>query len=121
MSAKIVLTDEDYANIEDWAAYCTQQQISDQLNISRSTLNNLFDSDTKALRHYKKGKAKGAKMVGSSLFKKAIKGDMTAAIFYLKTQCGWKEPKEEDKKDININLSTYEMPDNGRVKVKNDK
>lgn len=115
MSAKIVLTDEDYANIEKWAAYCTQEQICDQLSFTRQTLQNIFKDDEKALLHYKRGKSEGAKMVGSSLFKKAVKGDTTAAIFYAKTQMGWKEPKDEGEKPINVHV-TCDIPDNGRVK-----
>lgn len=34
--------------------------------------------------------------VGQSLYNKAMNGDTTAAIFYAKTQMGWKEPKAED-------------------------
>ena len=34
--------------------------------------------------------------VGKTLFAKAISGDVTACIFILKTQGGWKEPKTVD-------------------------
>lgn len=115
MTAKIILNDEDYENIEKWAAYCTQEQICDQLSFDRRTLQNIFDRDEKALSHYKKGKAEGARMVGSSLFKKAIGDDTTAAIFYAKTQMGWKEAKDENEKALNVNV-TCDIPDNTRIK-----
>lgn len=41
------------------------------------------------------GKAKIDSLVVSKLVEAAIKGDITAAIFYLKTRMGWREtPKE---------------------------
>ena len=83
--------------------------------LNRRTLQNLFDRDEKALSHYKKGKAEGAKMVGSVLHKKAMAGETTEMLFYLKTQCGWKEPKEEESKSLNVHV-TCDIPDNGRVK-----
>jgi len=35
--------------------------------------------------------------MGRALFKRGVAGDTAAAIFYIKTQGGWKEPKDEVK------------------------
>lgn len=39
------------------------------------------------------GKAKANSKVGMTLFQKAVDGDTTAAIWWSKTQMGWKEAK----------------------------
>jgi hypothetical protein len=40
-----------------------------------------------------KGKAKASTKVGMTLFQKVMDGDTTAAIWWSKTQMGWKETK----------------------------
>lgn len=53
-----------------------------------------IDEDTLA-KHFKKelrqGKAKSNIKVGQTLFQKAVNGDTSAAIWWSKTQMGWKE------------------------------
>lgn len=53
-----------------------------------------IDSDT-LKKHFKKelsqGKAKANAKVGQTLFQKATSGDTTAAIWWSKTQMGWKD------------------------------
>ena len=47
------------------------------------------DEDIDAI--YKKGRSAGLAKMASSLFQNGIKGNVTAQIFYLKTQGGWRE------------------------------
>jgi len=51
---------------------------------------------------YKKGKAKAIGSVSKGLLQKAIAGDNAAAIFYLKTQAGWKETQhiQQESKEV---------------------
>jgi hypothetical protein len=53
-----------------------------------------IDSDT-LKKHIKKelmqGKARAKAEMGKTIFQKGISGDMTAAIWYSKTQMGWKD------------------------------
>ena len=53
-----------------------------------------IDDDTLS-KHFKKelvqGKAKANSKVGQTLFQKAVAGDTSAAIWWSKTQMGWKE------------------------------
>lgn len=56
-------------------------------------------SDDKTLReHYelelKRGKAKANAKISGTLFNEASKGNMTAAIFWMKSQGGWREKQE---------------------------
>ena len=55
------------------------------------------------MKHYRKeidhSKQEANARVGGHLYNKCINGDTTAMIFWLKTQCGWREQKEELKVD----------------------
>jgi hypothetical protein len=60
-----------------------------------------IDSDT-LKKHFKKelaqGKAKANAKVGQTLYQKATSGDTTAAIWWSKTQMGWRE-------SVNVNTT----------------
>lgn len=60
----------------------------------------LYISEPTLIKHYQAdmAQARGSAhmQVGKSLFQKAITGDTTAAIFYAKTQMGWKESKGQE-------------------------
>ena len=90
------LTDKQAAQVEALAAYLSKQQIADYLGVSRVTFDAILERDEVVSLHYKKGKAKAIANVAQGLVKKAIDGNMTAAIFYLKTQAGWKETQVVD-------------------------
>lgn len=66
------------------------------LPISEPTLRSAFRDDLAA------GKSRANALVAQSLFKKATgegKGAVAAAIFWLKTQARWKEPRADDQDD----------------------
>lgn len=56
-------------------------------------------SDNTLMKHFRKeldqGRAKAQAQVGKSLFQNCISGNVTAQIFYAKTQMGWKEPPQQ--------------------------
>lgn len=58
-----------------------------------------IDSDT-LKKHFKnellQGKAKANAKVGQTLFQKATSGDTTAAIWWSKTQMGWKDTQTHE-------------------------
>lgn len=75
--------------------------IAEHLNISEPTLFKHYKQHMASAKVY----AHGA--VGKSLFEKAVAGDTTSAIWYSKTQMGWKEAKNDDDdkdKDESSNL-----------------
>ncbi len=90
------LSDKQAAQVEALAAYLSKQQIADYLGVSRVTFDAILERDDNVSLHYKKGKAKAIANVAQGLVKQAIEGNMTAAIFYLKTQAGWKETNTVD-------------------------
>ena len=64
----------------------TQEQVARLIGKSVDTL----AAQPVAKAAFEEGKAQTIAKVAGSLVQKALKGDMTAAIFYLKTQAGWK-------------------------------
>lgn len=91
MSEKVELTDEERKLIEEYSSELNQTQIADLLDISDKTLRAIFKRDRAARSAYKRGKAKATRDVAKSLITEAKQGNISAAIFYLKTQAGWKE------------------------------
>lgn len=88
---RIELSDADLDLIEEHAGEMTADQLADLLGISRTTLfNRINDTDEVSVR-YKRGRAERIKKIASRLTTRALAGDITAMIFYLKTQAGWKE------------------------------
>lgn len=81
-------TDEELAKIKLYAGLgSTQEQIAAMIGKSVDTLKK-HESVCKALDE---GKAETIAKVAGSLVRKALNGDTASAIFYLKTQAGWKE------------------------------
>lgn len=87
----ITLTDDQVREVETLAALLNQDQIADYFGISRRTFSAICNRDEEVLSRYKRGKAKAIAHVANGLLQKARAGDTTSAIFYLKTQAGWRE------------------------------
>ena len=98
MSKKITMDEAQIAQVEALSAYLSIEQIANYFGFSEDTFYELKKRDPRVLRAYKKGKAKAIGIVASKLMKLIDQGDVTAAIFYLKTQGGW----STDSKGTNI-------------------
>ena len=86
---------ENMAKLEALAGYgLTTDQIAPIFKISRTTFFELMDRRPAVREAWETGKSKGLSMVAQTLHKRAVDGDMTAAIFYLKTQGGWRDKSE---------------------------
>ncbi len=108
------LTKEQAQEVETLAAILTQQQIADYFGINRDTFIEIMKRDTRVSRHYKKGKAKAIGMVAKGLLTRAREGCTTSAIFYLKTQAGWRETQKIDIDGPADGLVKVYLPDNAR-------
>lgn len=86
-----VLTEDEKAHVEALASVLTSEQIADYLGIARQTFYDIMERDPSVSVRYKKGRAKAVGNIAQNLIKKAQAGNMTAMIFYLKTQAGWSE------------------------------
>ena len=91
-----VITDEQLEQIEKLASVLSKHQIADYLGVGRTTFYDIEKRQPKVSEHYNRGKSKAIGSVVQGLLQKAQSGDTQSAIFYLKTQAGWKE-----KQDIN--------------------
>lgn len=65
----------------------------------------MIDRDPDIALRYKKGKAAAIGAVAQGLLQKARSGDTTSAIFYLKTQAGWRETDAQSSYDAAPSLS----------------
>jgi hypothetical protein len=88
MTAEFKPTDEEYKLVESMTAVGIPQ--ADVALVLRDGI------DVKTLRkHFRReldtAKIKANAKIGGTLFSKAIGGDTTSAIFWAKTQMGWKE------------------------------
>jgi len=90
------LDDDQRAQVEALAAYLSQDQMADYFGITRPTFAAMIERDADISLRYKKGKAKAIGTVAQGLLQKARSGDTTSAIFYLKTQAGWRETQQID-------------------------
>ena len=88
---QITLTEDQIREVETLAGMGTTEEIAQYFGISRATFYNMMDRNPEIFRRYKKGRAKLGFSIKGSLIQKARAGDTTAQIFYLKTQCGWRE------------------------------
>ena len=62
--------------------------------MSRTTLYELMKHNPDIRTYIDMGKSQALYNVAQTLYSKAISGDLTAAIFYLKTRGGWKDESE---------------------------
>jgi plasmid maintenance system antidote protein VapI len=86
-----VPTDETRLLIAELSSFgITHEQMASRLDICVETLN----------KYYKKelvdGKCKVIQQVARRLVDKALDGDSSSQMFYLKTQAGWREKDKED-------------------------
>jgi hypothetical protein len=86
-----MLDEDQVREVETLAALLNQDQIADYFGICRNTLRAICNRDEEVAARYKRGKAKAIAHVANTLLQKARSGDTTSAIFYLKTQGGWRE------------------------------
>ena len=86
-----VLTDAQRGEVEALAAYLSTAQMADYFGMARSTFFELMARDADTAGRYKRGKSKAIGKVAQGLVLKAIAGDTTSSIFFLKTQGRWRE------------------------------
>lgn len=100
MSKKHEATDQNKSLVTQMcAAGISHEQIAAVMQISADTLTKYYDQELST------AKSKVIAKVAGTLVNKALKGDNTCMIFYLKTQGGWRETQHhevtgKDGKDI---------------------
>ena len=73
--------------------------------ITERTLSNIEKRQPEVRQAYEFGRASKIAAMGNNLVQLALDGNVTANIFYLKTQGGWKEEQAESSaQPISINI-----------------
>ena len=76
----------------------TREQVAHNLGVSAKTLQRRAKERADVEDAYQRGKAKGIAKIANALFEKALEGNTTAQIFFLKCN-GWKESSEVEFKN----------------------
>lgn len=90
------LTPEQVAQVEALGAVLSVEQIADYFGVGKTTFYAIMERQPEVSERYKKGKAKAIGSVAQGLLQQARDGNTTAAMFYLKTQAGWRETQQID-------------------------
>ena len=91
----IVFDQAQIAQIEALAAVMSKRQLCDYMSVGETTFREIEGRQPEVSDAYKRGKAKAIGSIGQSLIQQAKNGNIAAAIFYLKTQAGWRETEQE--------------------------
>ncbi len=92
----IVFDQAQTAQVEALAAVLSKGQMADYFGISETTFREIESRQPDVSDAYKRGKAKAIGGIAQNLISQARSGNTTAAIFYLKTQAGWKETQRHE-------------------------
>lgn len=100
-------TDDQRRRIRLYAGLgLTQEQIGHLIGVSVDALTKHCRDELDA------GKAETLAKVAGGLVQKALKGDTASAIFYLKTQGGWRETQNHNiKTDGPVTVNMHRKPD----------
>lgn len=89
----------DLSEVEAMASVgMTVKQIADALKLPPSVFGKLIKNDPTVQEAIDQGTSRGIKMVTDSLFGMALKGNVAAAIFFLKNKGGWADKQELDQR-----------------------
>ncbi len=94
---KFVVTKDMCERAEAYASQgLTSEQIALALGIGESTLYDKQNEFKEFAEAIKRGKGRGIQRVTNKLYEKALEGDNTAMIFYLKNRAGWQDKIEKE-------------------------
>ncbi len=119
-----VFTEDEIALVKQLAGTLNQKQLADHFGICSTTFRDIKKRQPEVAVAYKKGRSKMIDDVANSLYQSAMNGNTAAAIFYLKTQAGWREKdRSEIEGDEDYNgpiplLVVYEDPKDNMKEVK---
>jgi len=101
----VVFDEAKIAQVEALAAVLSKKQLADYFGICENTLREVEGRQPEVSEAYQKGRGKAIAGVASNLINQARNGNVAAAIFYLKTQAGWKEDSKQSE-----GIRIYERP-----------
>ena len=93
------LTDKQRGEVETLGAVLSVELIAEYFGVGKTTFYAMMEREPDISERYKRGEAKAIRDVAGGLLQKALSGDAASAIFYLKTQVGW---RETDRREHNV-------------------
>lgn len=113
---QIVLTDEQISMLSKYAAVgLTLDQMAALVDCCPTTFDEIIKRQEGVKRAIEKGRAKGIGGIANTLYQQAMKGNITAAIFYLKVKGRWSEANpgeyEEERYQLPASLELNEESD----------
>ena len=104
----------------------TMSQIASVLNMGESTLYEKQAQYPEFSESIKRGRNKGIEQITNTLSQKAVEGDNTSMIFYLKNVAGWKDKVETqhtgEQMNVNVNIAgRYDELENKLDRLATDK
>ena len=103
----VVFDEAKITQVEALASVLSKAQMSDYFGISENTFREVESRQPEVSEAYQKGRGKAIAGVASNLITQARNGNVSAAIFYLKTQAGWKEDRVEERELPPIIINTH--------------
>lgn len=91
----VIFNEQQIIELQALSAVLNKSQVADYFGITEKTLREVEKRQPEVSTAYKKGKVKQIASMGSNLVQLAKAGNVSANIFYLKTQGGWKEQDAE--------------------------
>jgi len=101
---QFVFQQDQIVELERLSSYLTKGQVADFYGICENTLRAVEERQPEVSEAYKRGRATQTARMAQNLVQMAMAGNVTAAIFYLKTQSGWKEQEPEIQEIPPINI-----------------
>lgn len=98
-------TRDQITQIENLASVLTKKQMADFFGICENTFRECENRQPEVNEAYKKGKGKAIAGVATNLISQARNGNVAAAIFYLKTQAGWREDNLQDLQNSPVTIN----------------
>ncbi len=92
---RIVLTDDEVIQVEKLSAVLNTEQIANFFGIHPRSFDNILARDQNVRDAFDKGRSKALALVGGMLLKKALDGNLTAQIFFMKAQGGWRDQNQQ--------------------------
>lgn len=102
-----VLTKKEKAQVETLAAVLSKEEIASYLGIRRELFHAILKRDEDVYEAYERGKAKAVSSVAGGLLRKALRGDTTCMIFYLKTRAAWRETQNHNHSSEDGSMASF--------------
>jgi hypothetical protein len=108
----VIFSEQQIIELQALSAVLNKSQVADYFGITEKTLREVEKRQPEVSTAYKKGKVKQIASMGSNLVQLAKAGNVSANIFYLKTQGGWKEQDAEPLDIPPLNIVVNNATDN---------